>query len=262
MHKKHAQIALIVGLTAFLLWLSTNTWARPSPLWQFPVSPTPAIARGFDPPVHNWLPGHRGVDLRAYSGQAVVAPANGTVSYVSNLAGRGVVVLSHGQLRSTYEPVTSPLAVGDVVFRGDEIGWLECGNNHCCIGSVAICLHWGLRRGLQYLNPLGRVDVHIRLLPISPLLPRLPIPAPTQIPPSTSTSTLRNDSSPARGAIQRRDTTESEDSTKHNYEKPSSQKPMLADAPARKPNVIDPSKRAYKVAWLPNWHGQGSLALL
>jgi len=242
MHKKHAQIALIVGLTAFLMWLSTNTWAQPSPLWQFPVSPAPAIARGFDLPAHNWLPGHRGVDLQAHSGQAVLAPANGTVSYVTNLAGRGVVVLKHGRLRTTYEPVTSQLSIGDQVFRGDEIGRLECGSNHCCIGSIAICLHWGLLRGHQYLNPLGRVDIHIRLLPIEPMLTRLPI---TKRLPTPSTDAMRNS-----------DLTESPTGSEYTH------KTKPADAPVQTPNVIDPSTRAYKVAWLPNWHGQGSLVPL
>jgi murein DD-endopeptidase MepM/ murein hydrolase activator NlpD len=170
MRKKWTIIGLIVGLASTLGWLSNKSWAQPSPLWQFPLNPPSGISRGFEPPLHNWLPGHRGVDLQAHSGQGVFAPENGTVIYVQAVAGRGVVVIKHGWLRTTYEPVTSNLTVGDQVFRGDLIGRVSCGSNHCCIGSSAKCLHWGLLRGHQYLNPLRKVDIHIRLLPIEPAL--------------------------------------------------------------------------------------------
>ena len=236
MHKKQAFIAIIVGLTALLLWLSSNSWAQPRQLWEFPLSPVPAIARGFDPPKHDWLPGHRGVDLRAHTGQPVLAPESGTISYVSELAGRGVVVIKHGQLRSTYEPVTSQLTIGEHVKRGDKIGRVECGTSHCCVGTQAKCLHWGLLRGTQYLNPLGKVDLHIRLLPIEPVLPRLAIPKKSELKDARA--------SKREGKISAKDVT------------------TPADVLARKPNATDPSKHAYKVAWLPNWHGQGSLALL
>ena len=236
MRKKQALTALIVGLTAFLLWLSTNSWAQPRPMWEFPLLPTPRLARGFEPPAHNWLPGHRGVDLRAESGQAVLAPESGVITYASNLAGRGVIVIKHGQLRSTYEPVTSQLKIGDQVTRGDKIGRLECGTSHCCQGRQVKCLHWGLLRGKQYVNPLSKVEVHIRLLPIGPVLARLPIPK--------NTEKKYSDVDAPKSAIKEEGVT----------------KPV--DEPVRKPNATDPLKRAYKVAWLPNWHGQGSLAPL
>lgn len=242
MHKKQALFTIILGLTALLLWLSTSSWAQPRPFWQFPLSPAPAIARGFDPPAQNWLPGHRGVDLRAHDGQTVLAPENGTLTYVSELAGRGVVVIKHGQLRSTYEPVTSRLTVGDHVARGDIIGRLECGTGHCCVGAQVKCLHWGLLRGRQYLNPLQKVDIHIRLLPIDPVLPRIPI--------------TKGSGTNSGTAIPNSNTTKSASG-------PSLiRKTRPEGVPAQKPNAADPSKRAYKVAWLPNWHGQGSLALL
>ena len=236
MRKKQALATLIVGITALLLWLSTNSWAQPRPLWELPLSPTPPLARGFEPPAHNWLPGHRGVDLYAQSGQSVLAPENGFITYASNLAGRGVVVIKHGQLRSTYEPVVSKLAIGDHVTRGAKIGRLACGTSHCCQRSQVKCLHWGLLRGKQYLNPLSKVDVHVRLLPIGPMLPRLPIPKNAEI--------ADSDVDLPKYAIKEEGVT------------------MPADAPVRKPTATDPLKRAYKVAWLPNWHGQGSLVPL
>jgi len=241
MHKKHSLLAVIVGLTALLLWLSTNSWAEPRQYWQFPLNPPPKIARGFDPPAHNWLPGHRGVDLQAHSGQTVLAPANGTVAFVSQLAGRGVVVIKHGQLRSTFEPVVSQLTVGSSVIRGNEIGQLRCGMSHCCSGTQVKCLHWGLLHGREYLNPLGKIDLHIRLLPIEPVLPRVKIKKRLE----TNGSEMHTSA-----------TDKSASESTHIY----SAKPV--DEPVRKPSATDPLKRAYKVAWLPNWHGQGSLAPL
>jgi len=242
MHKKQVLFALILGLTVLLGWLATKSSAQPSPLWRFPLNSTPSLVRGFDPPLHNWLPGHRGVDLRAQSGQMVFAPANGLVVYVSNLAGRGVLVIKHGQLRTTYEPVVSGLTIGDQVYRGDLIGRVDCGSNHCCIGSSAKCLHWGLLRGHQYLNPLRKVDVHIRLLPIEPVLPQMPI---------TKDSEANSGASIPNSA-----TTKSASGTNH------IRRTRPEGAPARKLSATDPSKRAYKVAWLPNWHGQVFLAQL
>ena len=236
MHKKQALAAFIAGLSVILLWLASKSEAQPRPYWQFPLTPAPNIARAFDQPIHNWLPGHRGVDLRARSGQLVVAPENGVITFASDIAGRGVVVIKHGQLRSTYEPIDSQLAIGDQVRRGDKIGRLKCGDNHCCVGTRVMCLHWGLLRGRQYLNPLSKVDIHIRLLPIEPLLPRLPI--------------TKNSEPESAGSEKRPVGSVAKDSTMH------------ADVPARKPNVNDPLKHAYKVAWLPNWHVQGFLALL
>ena len=229
MYKKSTVLALIAALTAVLGWLATKSAAQPAPFWQFPLLPTPAITRGFSPPVHDWLPGHRGVDLRAQAGQIVRAPANGIVTFAGDLAGRGVVVLKHGPLRSTYEPVASDLVVGDFVTRGDQIGWLKCGASHCCTGSRVNCLHWGLLRGKQYLNPLSKVDFHVRLLPIDPLLPRVTIPRVTR-----EKSSLNSTNQISR----------------------------LEDEPDQRQHANDPLKRAYKVAWLPNWHGPRFLALL
>ena len=224
MHRKQSLIATIVGLTALLLWFANKSWAQPRPLWEFPLSPASAITRGFEPPLHNWLPGHRGVDIRARTGQKVFAPTNGQVIYVSELAGRGVLVIKHGKLRTTYEPVSSQLRLGDSVIRGDEIGHLKCGASHCCKAGQVRCLHWGLLRNTQYLNPLSKVDIHVRLLPIYPVLPRV------------AQSTVDDELSKSK--------------IKH------------AGEPAQKPNANDPSKRAYKVALLPNWRGQGSLVQL
>ena len=63
------------------------------------------------------------------------------------------------------------MGVGDVVGRGGVIGTLQRSSSHCFPRS---CLHWGLRRGEAYLDPLTLVGAGpIRLLPLdsAPFLP-------------------------------------------------------------------------------------------
>ncbi|MBP8918404.1 MAG: M23 family metallopeptidase [Micropruina sp.] len=125
------------------------------------VRPVPGpVVRPFDPPDQDWLPGHRGVDLAAAVGSAVRAAAAGRVSVAQVIAGRGVVTIVHGELRTTYEPVEATVTVGQNVAAGDVIGRLQAG--HCAEG----CLHFGLKRGDTYLDPLGGA-AGVRLLPAS-----------------------------------------------------------------------------------------------
>jgi murein DD-endopeptidase MepM/ murein hydrolase activator NlpD len=117
-----------------------------------PLDAPVVVLRPFDPPPQPWLPGHRGVDLDAEPGRAVRAAGAGTVTWASPLAGRGVVVVEHaGGLRTTYEPVDALVSVGDLVERGELLGVVGEGDVHC--GGVLACLHWGLRRGRDYLDP-------------------------------------------------------------------------------------------------------------
>ena len=71
---------------------STDSGPRPLPL-----VPRPEVVRGFEPPQARWLPGHRGVDLAGSPGQPVLSATAGTITYAGQLAGRGVIVVSHGQ---------------------------------------------------------------------------------------------------------------------------------------------------------------------
>lgn len=121
-----------------------------------------AVVGSFDPPTVRWGSGHRGVDLAAAPGVTVVAPAAGVVSFAGPVAGRRVVVVDHGATRSTLEPVSALVAVGTRVVAGQPVGVLDAG--HTC--AAASCLHWGLLRGEEYLDPLGLVSgVDVRLLP-------------------------------------------------------------------------------------------------
>ena len=125
--------------------------------------PGPVVTR-FDPPDETWNAGHRGVDLAGSPGEPVAAAAAGTVTYAGVLAGRGVVVVDHGTVRTTYEPVRATVAVGERVTRGQEIGRLQAGHPSC---PGTTCLHWGLRDGDAYLDPLLLLGPVIRLLPAS-----------------------------------------------------------------------------------------------
>jgi murein DD-endopeptidase MepM/ murein hydrolase activator NlpD len=137
----------------------------PVPIGVWPLQPQPRVVQTFDPPESRWGPGHRGVDLAGSVGQTVHAALAGRVTFAAPLAGRGVVVVDHGSTRTTYEPVSAGVRVGEAVARGQPVGTLELGGSHC---FPRACLHWGWRRGDTYLDPLRLVDGGpIVLLPLS-----------------------------------------------------------------------------------------------
>lgn len=112
----------------------------------------PTVLRGWEPPPEPWAAGHRGVDLAARAGQPVRAAAPGRVTF----AGRGVLAIAVSDsgappLRTTYEPVRALVTKGDTVAAGQVVGVMDDGPFHCQPG----CLHWGLRRGDRYLDPLS-----------------------------------------------------------------------------------------------------------
>ena len=94
------------------------------------------------------------MDLRApHDGAPVTSPASGTVSFAGVVVDRPVITIDHGSgLRSSFEAVRSDLEPGAAVAEGDVLGWIQPG--HC---TPAPCVHWGVRRGDEYLNPLAFV---------------------------------------------------------------------------------------------------------
>ncbi len=142
--------------------------ARP---YGWPITPRPAVVRGFDPPEKRWQAGHRGVDLAAAAGTQVLAAGAGVVSFAGSVAGKPTVSIRHPDgLLTTYEPVTATVAAGDPVGRGSPIGRLEPGHAGC---PAPVCLHWGARRGsgssAVYINPLTLVGaLRVRLKPVRP----------------------------------------------------------------------------------------------
>ncbi len=131
--------------------------------WMAPL-PGPSATRPFEAPASPYGPGHRGVDLAAPPGAVVVAAGDGVVVFAGAVAGRPVVSIDHPDgLRTTYEPVDPSVAAGQVVTRGSPIGTLLAGHAGC---PAAACLHWGLRRGEVYLDPLLLLaPPRVRLLP-------------------------------------------------------------------------------------------------
>lgn len=141
----------------------------PAPVERFtwPLAPPHPVLRPFQPPSTPYGPGHRGVDLGGYVGEPIVAADRGLVLYAGPLADRSLVSIEHpGGLRTTYEPVTPSVRVGDQVERGQVIGVLLAGHPGCTATPPMVCLHWGVHRQRVYLDPLRLVETgRIRLLP-------------------------------------------------------------------------------------------------
>lgn len=159
-------LAVLVGWSVLPVTPGTADAAQgPDPVGVWPLSPEPEVAAVFDPPDSPFGSGHRGVDLRGSPGQPVRSALAGAVSFAGPLAGRGVVVVSHGATRTTYEPVTATVGAGDVVAGGDVIGTLQVPGSHC---FPQACLHWGWIEGAStYLDPLRLVGAGpVRLLPL------------------------------------------------------------------------------------------------
>jgi murein DD-endopeptidase MepM/ murein hydrolase activator NlpD len=117
------------------------------PRWSWPVIGSHVIVRPFIAPATQYSAGHRGIDIAA-SG-AVLAPANGVVHFRGVVVNRGVLSIDQGAgIISSFEPVTSTLAAGTVIVRGQVIGQIDAG--HC----AESCLHFGVRVNGQYVNPL------------------------------------------------------------------------------------------------------------
>lgn len=155
---------------------SITVAASPEPAGTWPLDPRPEVVAGFDPPTQPWGPGHRGVDLAGRVGQPVRAALDGTVTWAGPIAGKGVVTVSHGETRTTYEPVAASVSVGEPVRAGQQVGVLEVPFSHC---FPAACLHWGLLRGETYLDPLSLVGGGpVRLLPLWRDEPVQPTPRP------------------------------------------------------------------------------------
>ena len=137
-------------------------------LWSSPLGAPPLVTRPFDAPSSPYGPGHRGVDLAGGPGSPVLAAGDGVIVFAGMVAGRPVVSVDHaGGLRTTYEPVDPSVAAGMRISRGSVLGTLRAGHLGC---PVAACLHWGLRRGETYLDPLTLLrPPQVRLLPLDDL---------------------------------------------------------------------------------------------
>lgn len=166
--------SLLITATTFATGATLPAAAAPSLTARQPTVTQPS-ARGYSPPVplrvirafdnpdHNWLPGHRGVDLAADVGQPIAAAGPGTVAFAGVVAGTPSVSVEHADgLRTTYSPVYAHVQVGQTVAAGDVLGTLAPTFD----GYPG--LHWGALDGPDsYLNPLELLDAPtIRLKPV------------------------------------------------------------------------------------------------
>lgn len=141
-------------------------YRAPAVAYRAPVDGGLRVVRGFSPPASRYGAGHLGVDLAVRTGSPVRASAAGMVRFAGSVAGRGVVVIRHPDGISTeYEPVAPRVHAGMAVAAGAIIGTLN-GQHPGCRWAGG-CLHWGARRGADYLDPLGllRPLGVVRLLP-------------------------------------------------------------------------------------------------
>ncbi|MFJ8538478.1 murein hydrolase activator EnvC family protein [Streptomyces sp. NPDC093591] len=146
----------------------------------WPVGLRPPVLRGWEPPATRYGRGHRGVDLAAPAGAPVRAVAAGRVSFAGRVAGKGVVSVELAgtgdpPLRVTYEPVRASARKGDEVEAGEVVGTVEAHGSHC----TGACVHWGLRRGDTYLDPLSLLPPWLLRKGPSRLLPVLGVPLPS-----------------------------------------------------------------------------------
>lgn len=154
---------LLLGL--LLMGLGPVVPAGATP--QARVPPVPgSVLRGFSPGEFDWSPGHRGVDLAAGSDAPVRAAWSGVVAWVGVIDQVPMVSVDHPDgTRTTHQPVIAVVSPGQRVHTGEVIGRLT--GTHCAPDS---CLHWGVRRGERYLDPLlwlGTDVSRVRLLPAS-----------------------------------------------------------------------------------------------
>ncbi|MFJ2026307.1 peptidoglycan DD-metalloendopeptidase family protein [Streptomyces sp. NPDC087897] len=169
----------------------------------WPLAGRPAVVRGWEPPAGPYGPGHRGVDLAAGPGARVLAAVDGRVSFSGRVAGRGVLaveVAGSGSppLRTTYEPVRALVEEGADVRAGQPVAVLEEGPFHC----AAACLHWGLRRGDAYLDPLSLLPPSLLRRGPSRLLPVFGVPEPGAAPGAPTAAGVSR--SPRAGPSRRR----------------------------------------------------------
>lgn len=169
------RLALLVLLTGVVLAVSgllgatAHAGVTSRSAWRWPVQPA-VVLRGFSADQQPYGPGHDGVDLVASPGDAVHSAADGVVTFVGMVAGRPLVVVQHaGDLRTTYEPVRPGVVRGESVRAGQTVGYLADRPWHC---GWRACLHWGVRLGQTYIDPLTLLDRGPpRLLPLWSNLP-------------------------------------------------------------------------------------------
>ncbi|WP_200943020.1 murein hydrolase activator EnvC [Cellulomonas sp. Root485] len=148
----------VVLLTLMIVVASPGAAGPPGPpppagTYRLPLAGSTDVVRPFERPPERWAAGHRGVDLRSALGAEVVSPVAGVVTYAGTVGGRSVVTVTDVDgRRSSVEPLGPAVRVGDRVAAGAPLGTLTVDGSHC---APSVCLHWGVRVGEDYVDPLS-----------------------------------------------------------------------------------------------------------
>lgn len=143
-----ARLTLLIAVL-LVAGSGASATAAPDTAWSWPVEAPHPVIRQYLAPETAYSAGHRGLDIGAATAAVVRAPATGVVHFAGTVVDRPVLSIRHpGGLITSYEPVTTTLARGDAVTRGEVVGELQPG--HCS----APCLHFGVRRDGKYVSPL------------------------------------------------------------------------------------------------------------
>lgn len=163
-HLRHLLQSLFTVLIVLAVQLSflPGAQAYVNPASGLPRAGT--VLRAFDKPEHNWLSGHRGVDLPLEIGAEVVSAGDGMVVFAGLVAGTPTISIDHADgVRTTYQPVHPRISAGDPVVAKQVIGTL----GHPTTAYPG--LQWGARIGDDYINPVGLLPTpSIRLKPLRP----------------------------------------------------------------------------------------------
>lgn len=130
--------------------------------WKPPLGRPLNVVGPYRSPPSPYESGHRGIDLLAAQGEAVMAPVAGVISFAGTVVERPVISLSvdDGTIVSL-EPVMSVLHAGDVVPRGGLLGTVAVGGD--CSNE---CIHLGVRVDGHYVNPMRFFRGRPILLPL------------------------------------------------------------------------------------------------
>ena len=145
-----ASVGISMGLTRNSTtadWIRAN--ATPN-LWPVEGQITGSFGERIDP-FNGEGAFHSGVDISAGVGSAVIAPADGVVTYADFMGGYGrAVMINHGHGISTrYGHLASfAVAAGQVIHRGDTIGYVGLSGR-----STGPHLHYEVRINDTPVNP-------------------------------------------------------------------------------------------------------------
>lgn len=152
----------IAALLGSPLGTSPSLASGSEALWLPPLGFPLQVTTPYDLPHGPYRAGHRGIDLPASPGDAVRAPADGTVSFSGNVVDRRVLsIRTDARTVVSFEPLSSELQPGDAVARGQSIGVVGDGGGHC----DGNCLHLGVRVDGAYVNPLRFLMPRAELVP-------------------------------------------------------------------------------------------------